>query len=139
MDAHREHMLRIRRIVARWEAGEINLQQKRAEIDAENLRYYQGQVPRRVQGKLPTYDAADALADAHGVPRECALAALDAQHCYYRAAANLEDEDPEAAEAVRRRGAEVAREILMGPAATRNRDATAWPPAPAGASGASAA
>ena len=112
-DAYREHMARIRRIQALWEAGEIGTGEKQQRIAAENETYYEGRVPRALQAAAPHNQLADVLADALGVPLYRAERALQARRAASRAAADADDNA--AARRARELSVQLYTQFLHGP------------------------
>lgn len=110
MDEQREHRLRLRRIVARWECGEINLTEKRQLIDEENQRFYRGDLPKGLQPRLPQDTPPDVLADMFGVSHDTAERALAARRAGYIAADDAKDR--KVAAELRERGNAMAQKIL---------------------------
>jgi hypothetical protein len=110
VDEQREHRLRLRRIVARWELGEISLSEKRHLIDEENDRFYRGKVPKGLQPRMPQDTPPDVLADMVGVSRDIAERALNARRAGYAAADTVADK--QTAAELRARGNEMAQRIL---------------------------
>lgn len=109
-DVHQEHMDVIRRIMARWEAGEISTAAKRAAIEQENNRFYGERVPRALQFAPPGNRLAGVLADALGVPSCQAERALQAKRAAFRAASDADDEA--VAAGLRETGERLYRDLL---------------------------